>query len=560
MKIKKVLTILGLALFASWGIAAPAIAADNPRLTWQRGVSHTVQISTNLTPKVSHVDLLGQGKTYSFAPYTVANDLLVFKVDLPSKAPLGEYAVRLFMLNGTSQELSSIKVVEYQSGAYNPLTDVKTIASLSLTLFTLLGLWTSGSDSMERRKEEEYSEDQTTYSSADLAAFARDESKVTDYHKGLVTSIALDQWRNDAAIRSARFSPMLSRLIADSGYLQFSLGSLVLFFPAFGLLLGAIAFHDISGFGYITTPSLSISVALIVLGALDAGSAFLAAATFGVLAATNHFFTSAYDLRTLIGLTFLWFTPALVANAVRPLRRSARDENGWERLTDIAVGPLGTTWAIYNMVKGLNGFAHLNLPLANHALTCAVAGGAAIFIRYLIEEYVLRRNEHYLAFLSPKRVNEQSSLGKWLAFYFKSALFLFLAISFLGPTWHLWVALGLYILPMGIKVIQKNLPNSPLLFQLVPVGIPFVIFMWSVNRLYSQWVTGYTQDLATQSRLIFLFMAVPGILITTLKAFGRSPKEGDRRWYLRDTNKVLYRTTGPLLLLLAVGLTVGVIG
>ncbi len=557
---KKALALIGLFFLTGISVAAPALAVDNPQLTWQRGVVHTVQISTNLTPKISHVDLLGQGRTFTFAPYTVTNDRLIFQVTLPSQAPLGEYAVRLFMLDGSTQELSTIKVVEFQSGGYNPLTDVKTVSTLSLTLFTLLAIWTAGSDSMERRKEEEYSEDQTTYSSADSASIARGASQVTDYHKGLVTSIALDQWRNDAAIRSARFSPMLSRLISDGGYLQFSLGSLVLFFPLFGLALGAIAFHDISGFGYITTPSLSISIALIVLGAIDSGSAFIAATTFAVLAATNRFFNSAYDIRTLIGLTFLWFTPALVANATRPLRRSERDDNVWERLIDIVVGPLATTWAIYGMVKGLDGFAHLHLPLGKHALVCAIAGGIAIFIRYLIEEYVARRNEHYLAFLSPKKVNEESSFGKWMGYFFKGFLFLFLAISFLGPTWHLWVALVLYFLPTAIKALHKYLPNSPTLFQLIPVGIPLMIVMWGINKLYSQWISGLTSDLADQSRITFLLMAAPGLLISILKAFGRSPKDGDKRWYLRDTNKIMYRMTGPLLLLVAIGLTVGVIG
>jgi hypothetical protein len=44
-----------------------------------------------------------------------------------------------------------------------------------------------------------------------------------------------------------------------------------------------------------------------------------------------------------------------------------------------------------------------------------------------------------------------------------------------------------------------------------------------------------------------------------LKLFGRSPKSGDVRWYRRDSMKIVYRIFGPIMLLIASLITVGVI-
>ena len=87
-----------------------------------------------------------------------------------------------------------------------------------------------------------------------------------------------------------------------------------------------------------------------------------------------------------------------------------------------------------------------------------------------------------------------------------------------------------------------------------------IIVMCGINKVASNWASSLTSELGNQSRVIFLLMSIPGLIISVLKAFGRSPKPGDVRWYLRETNAILYRIVGPVLLSLAIALTVGVMG
>jgi hypothetical protein len=207
----------------------------------------------------------------------------------------------------------------------------------------------------------------------------------------LITSIRLDQLRSVWTITSNRFSPLLSRLISDSGYLQYSLGLSVLVFPILGALLGAFAYRDIAGIGGITTPSFAISAMILAFGAFDAGAGFIAALVFGALALTGNRFENVYDFRTYLGISILWFAPSFIANATRALRKSRRDSDWWERITDVVLGSLITVWAIRCMVLGLDGFAHLKLPLSEHALKLGFIAGVCVAIRYLIEGYVNKK-------------------------------------------------------------------------------------------------------------------------------------------------------------------------
>jgi hypothetical protein len=348
--------------------------------------------------------------------------------------------------------------------------------------------------------------------------------------------------------------------MSDGGYLQYFLGSLSLTFPIAGAVLGYIAHQDIVGYGYITTPALSISIALIVLGCLDAGAAFIAAVVFGFLSYTSSLMVTAFDVRTYLGLSLLWFTPALMANATRSIRKSRRDSGLWDRTADVVIGSLLTGWAVKGIIGGLNGLAHLTLPLSEYADLCGAIAGGAILFRYLLEEIASYNHEGYLAYVSPKTLHEQSSLFRLISWFIRGFLFLFLSVSFFGLSWQLWVALGLFIAPLLIGVVKSNFPNVPLLYQLIPVGIPSIIFMSLQGKFFSSWVDTLEISAEDKARTIFLIMSIPGFTFMILKSFGRKPRKGDVRWYMRPQFDYFYKLLGPIFLVIALGMTLGVVG
>jgi hypothetical protein len=84
--------------------------------------------------------------------------------------------------------------------------------------------------------------------------------------------------------------------------------------------------------------------------------------------------------------------------------------------------------------------------------------------------------------------------------------------------------------------------------------------MTILGKFYSPIINGLNLDPASASRTIFVLAALPGFFIGLLKFFGRTPKEGDVRWYMRPSNVALYRVGGVFMLLTYAGLTLGLIG
>jgi hypothetical protein len=524
-------------------------------LTWERGRYQTVEIDTAISPNISHLDLIGSGKTLTFTSANVKVNRTTYQVLIPSDYPIGNYSVRAYFQDGTTLDYANVKVVEYQSEGYNPAADYKRTAGIALTLFTLLALW-SGNTGLDVNSS---SSSQTTYEGIESNKIAGKLRKKEEYSKGLISSIGLDQFRSNSTIKIGRYSPLGSRLMADGGYLQYSLGSLVLFFPALGVALGVLAFHDIHGIGHITTPSLAISTSLIVLSCLDSGAGFIGFVTFAILTTSSHFISNPYDFRTLLGLAILWIAPAMMASGTRPLRRTVKEVGFWERSTDVIVGSLIAGWGVKNLVLALDGFAHLKLPLDSHAAICGIAAGLTLFVRYLIEDYVSFKNHAYLNYLSPSTIHEQDSNFTILSWFLKGILYTFFAVSFLGIHWELWAALVLFMIPNILKEYKENFRNSSLLFQILPVGIPSVVIMLLINRGYSHWIESQNYGPVDKTRIIFVLLAIPGFLISFLRLFGRSAKTGDDRWYMRPKMSVAYKTAGPLVLGLAIAMTLGVI-
>jgi hypothetical protein len=542
-------------------LATPiACAAEEASLTWERSQMHQVEIETSISAEIASLDLIGQGETIQFSPAgKKSNSRDLFQVLIPSSFELGEYSVRGVLQDGSYKNFANVRIVEYQSEGYSPLTDTATVATLSVTLFSLLAAW-GLRDDPARREDDEYEDDQSTFDGADGGEIGRGAQDARNHRRGLISSIELDQWRSVATITTNRVSPLLSRLIADGSYLQFSLGSLVLALPVIGGLLGGLAFQDIQGIGSITTPSLTISLAIILLATFDAAAGFIAATVFGLCAYTSGAFGNVYDIRTFLGMAVLWFSPALIANATRSMRRSRRDSNTWERATDVIVGSLITGWVVHSLVLALNGLAHLRLPLEQHANSIGIAVGAAIAVRYLLEGYVNKKNHYYLAYLSPRTLNNQGSyfrLGNWFT---KAFFFLFFATSFLGMTWQIWAGLFIIIFPSVTKVVKEKFPNVPTLFQLIPVGIPSLVVMTIFGRAYYEYLNGLALNPATASRTIFILAALPGFILGILRLFGREPKPGEVRWYMRPQLTALYRVGGVAMFATYIALTVGFVG
>lgn len=555
--IKKFIAVIFSGLIFSAASSTGAFAAD---LTWEKGTTQSIEIDNGLSANLLSLVMQSGGNTLVFKPISIGAQRSIYQAAIPDDYESKSYAIVAKFKDGTSLEISTARIVE-PSNYYNPVNDFNTVTTVSVTLFALLAAWGSNdAPAGKRREDDEYADQKADLSGVDTNNMGKDFIADQNVRKSFLASYGLDETRNLWTISLSRISPMLSRLVSDGGYLQYFLGSLALIFPVTGAILGYLASRDIVGFGFITTPSLSLSLAIIVLGCIDAGSAFIASIFFGFFCYTSSLLITPFDLRTYLGISLLWFTPALMANATRSLRKSRRSAGLWDRIADFVIGSILTGWAVKGIILGLNGLAHLTLPLSAHADLCAAVAGAVILLRYFMEEIASYSHEGYLAYVSPKTLHNQAFVYKLISWICRGFLFLFLSVSFFGLSWQLWVALGLFVAPILIGEIKSKFPNSPFVYQLIPVGIPSIIFMSLLGKLYSGWVDTLNISATDKARTIFLIMAIPSFILMILKAIGRKPKKGDVRWYMRPEFNYFYKITGPVFLIIALGLTLGVVG
>jgi hypothetical protein len=139
----------------------------------------------------------------------------------------------------------------------------------------------------------------------------------------------------------------------------------------------------------------------------------------------------------------------------------------------------------------------------------------------------------------------------------KVLIYLFFMYGFLQYSWQGFVAVAFLILPQLIKIYADKLPNFPTLFQIIPGGVPGVVFTAVLGLSVSNWINSLPLVAEDKSRTIFVLVAIPGFILSILKIFGRAPKQGDIRWYRRPKYKGLYRDGGVVMFTAAVSLVSG---
>lgn len=539
-----------------------AQAVDTPELTWQRGRQQSITLGGNTADKLWQINLEANGKSLRFDQSSVSkNGFIVYTVEIPEDLAVGRYEV---VVSGPATSANTVAFVNISpTVSYDPLSDPKKVGVIAVIAFTLLTFFTGNRSEDQSGEEAEESEDQSALGSVDTAymgvgATKRGRGDLIGIGRSKIVQ-RLDLIRHLSIFNTASRSPLVMRVVADSSYLQAISGFFVLLLPVIGLVLGvAMALSSQMSVSLIPT-SLALTLAIVVLALLDAFAGLIAFIVYFLYALTVGEITNFTDIQALLGMSLLWFTPALAAGATRPLRRALDDWDLWERITDILVSTLLTGWAIKGMVLAIDGFAKEKTSIATHSDLIALVGAAMVVLRYLLEEFATRYTPARLEYLSPPKVKSQDLDAFLVSQLVKALTFIFFMFGFFGFSWQILVAIALMVIPSLLKRVDKKFPNSAALFQIIPGGIPSIVVMSFIGTAFSSWANSLPLLAADKSKTIVVICSLPGFVISLLKLFGRSPKSGDVRWYRRDSMKVAYRTFGPIMLLIASLITIGVI-
>jgi uncharacterized membrane protein YgcG len=323
--------------------------------------------------------------------------------------------------------------------------------------------------------------------------------------------------------RLAVRAPLLARLGADGIYLRSILGSAALIVEVAGLALGVVAVEQTNG--HALPPSLWLTIAIAVVGVIDAAAGLLALAAFAIGVLVLGGLDSGDAVRTLLGLAGLWFAVPLLAGAARPLRRERPSDakQRFDRAADFVIASLIGAYAVDSIVTALPGLSGYNLPIASHATLISLVVLGALVVRMLGEtassHYYPRRlgRVHHGELAGPGTVHR---LGAALL---RTAIFTFVAVLIVGESWQLWVAGLLFIVPQLVDVFEERLPKSARIGRLLPEGLLGIVLILFVTA----GLGALLLSLKSKSELAdsFVILATPGALLAILSGFGEEREE-----------------------------------
>ena len=352
----------------------------------------------------------------------------------------------------------------------------------------------------------------------------------------------------------SKFSPLLARTSTDASYLRAIFGSLSFITLPLALIFGVKALIDTGA--QAMAPALITVIAIVAIGILDAFAGFIAAAIFFLGVLVSGHMTSRDELLTVAGLMLIFFAPALLASAVRPLRRLVRNtDEGWERITDYALAILLTGWTVDKMINALNGLSSVQLAITFQATQIAIWSSAMVAIRIIGEDvttyhYPVRLNS--VSVKLPEPDVRQKAIGSAL----KTLIFISLAAPFVGVNLQLLLGALIFLFPLIADLtFAERIPKFEIMHRFVLRGTFKVVMLVFIGAMFGSYMQGLFQSPKDFLKWSFVLLTIPGLIIAVLEWFAKEPKAD---WKESNQGRWIYRVASVIIFVLAVQMVRGV--
>lgn len=356
------------------------------------------------------------------------------------------------------------------------------------------------------------------------------------------------------AHKSSFYSPTLSRIFYDGNYLRAMFGSFAAILHPLGLLLGFIALRGVGA--QALPPQWLIFTAIVCLGVFDAFAGFLAAGVFfaGTLMTGN--LGSRDELLTVVGTIGIFFAPALIASAFRPLRREvATFAERWERLTDYLLATVLTGWTVSKMVGSLESLAGIQLPTTAYAFSIGVWSAIAVLFRLVGEDIATYMYPRRLADLHPE-LGEPRRARSVLLLAFNTVVFIFLAEPFIGNSIQLWLGVLLLLLPKVLSLtLAHKLPKSKIIYRFLPKGALKLVVMILIGTLFAAWLQTLIPNPQAYVKWGFVLLGIPSLILQLLTFLG--DRSLSTSWKVEGEGRYVYRFGGVIIFFFIVQMALG---
>jgi hypothetical protein len=559
-----ILFFIQLSILPSWG--AETVLID--KLTSAEAEKLDIEIPGDVPPGYHEVviEIYDDGGTLDQKFLTFCKDL-DGTIDWASNCP---ELVRMY----TEPELIPI-IERAELPPYDPAQEPDKTSDLQIAAFAALAALTAGgvaagsqqgNNALAGRREEnqgDNSEENFDEESDDLSSVSAGNFKRINRELG--RGDLSRTWRHSMTAKSdalflklirriSPHSPIVARTIADGNYLRAMFGSMASFTLLPGVVLGFLALWSTGN--QAMPPAIWIVMAIIAIATLDAMAGFVSGAIFAIGVAVAGNLSTRDEILTVAGLFIIFYAPALMASAVRPLRRLAENrDNSWERATDYALITLLSGWTMSKLIGALNALAGVQLVISFHATDIAYWTAIFIFVRLLLEDFATYRYPVRLN-ATAGEMREPDTVHKIIALELKIFLFVQLAMPFIGFNIKLLFGAVLFALPTLIGLTFENrLPRFTLLHRILPGGAFKLVAMVFIGTISTNWIEGLFSSPRDFLAWSFVVLAIPGLILSILGKMSGSPKQD---WKDSPFGNTTYRILGVLVFILIIQIVRGV--
>ena len=194
----------------------------------------------------------------------------------------------------------------------------------------------------------------------------------------------------------------------------------------------------------------------------------------------------------------------------------------------------------------------LDLPVAEQANLAALIVLGALAARMVLETIAAHWYPARLSAVQAPELPGPRTGQRLAAKLITLTIFLFVAASYVGFCWQLYVGGVLFIVPQLLEFFEDRLPNFPKLHTALPQGLVQIVLLLFVTAFLSVLAVDSFQDSQELIRYSFLLLSIPGFVFAVLGLFGREGPKPELRWR--------HQLAGVLVLAIGVLFVVGIIG
>ena len=371
----------------------------------------------------------------------------------------------------------------------------------------------------------------------------------------LAALIFLDKPTRNWTRRTARFSPLLSKLLNDGIYLRAMLGSISVLPLIAAVVFAVLGLQENAS--TLLHPPVPLFIAIGLIGLFDSFAGIVGISVFilGSLPLVDP--TSLEDWRMLAGTAVAGFGPILIARSIRNFRRRPIQgvDGLFARIGDIAFASLMGGWVAGLVFRALPALTGLTVPAANYVATFQVLATIAIALRIVLEDLAARNFPHRMDALAPDVVPEPPRAQVVTSLVLKYLLYVFVASAFMGLGLVVWIAAAMFMIPTLLDFVKDKLPVSRTLWRWLPVGLPGLAMILGLEILLENALSvpfGENENFS----IIFIFSLISMLIVLNLLgALGRSGRPGEQRLFEKQSMRWIARLGGLVTFLLLVQFT-----